>query len=62
MSKDMEEIAGRRAEMIAGELYDLGYVIVPTGHGKPARRSKVEPAPDPGPWLGKSHTANLIGG
>ena len=37
----------------------------PSKKPKPARRGKVAkpaPQPDPGPWLGKSHTQNLLTG
>ncbi len=49
------------AERLAAALDRAGFVIVPKLYTKPARRGNAV-TPDPGPWLGKSHTANLIGG
>jgi hypothetical protein len=44
---------------VAEALDREGYIIVPKPYQKPARRGN-DVTPDP--WIGKSHTANLIGG
>ena len=44
---------------VAEALDREGYIIVPKPYQKPARRGN-DVKPDP--WIGKSHTANLIGG
>lgn len=42
----------------ARELDKRGYLIVPKPYQKPARRGNEAASP----WIGKSHTANLVGG
>lgn len=49
----------------ARELDRLGFIIVPKPYQKPARRGNAvdkRRLKDIDPWIGKSHTANLIGG
>lgn len=49
------------ARRIVKELADLGFVIIPQPYTKPARRgNEVNQFSDP--WIGKSHTASLVGG
>lgn len=49
------------ARRIVKELHDLGFVIIPEPHAKPARRGNEKNRFDD-PWIGKSHTATLVGG
>jgi hypothetical protein len=57
------------ARKIVAELRDLGFIIVPSPHSKPARRGRERAEAEArkriaaaDPWIGKSHSANLCGG
>jgi hypothetical protein len=50
------------ARQLVRWLDDAGYIVVPKPYTKPARRGNDKKISVDSPWIGKSHSARLVGG